>query len=231
MLQIIVLLAISWWLLWHFEEKNLSVLGLFPTGDRLKYFTLLLIVSAMLAATAFVLRIYFAKESYAITQSLTLSNILIEAWHQFRTVFTEELLCRGALLYMLIKKTGPLKAVLISAAVFALLHWINAGVFGNPAQMMIVFVFTFAMGLLLAYSYARTFSLLLPLAIHYGWNLTQNYIFPETATGNHIFKLAAPPPLITISYVDFFAMLLLPKIAVLVIDYLIVKTHRQVELP
>jgi membrane protease YdiL (CAAX protease family) len=97
--------------------------------------------------------------------------------------------------------------------------------------MIVVFSFTYAMGILLAYAYARTFSIWIPFAIHFGWNLTQNYIFPDTAMGNHIFILASPPPLITVSYLAFFTMLLLPKIAILVIDFLIVKQYRQVEMP
>jgi len=231
MLQIIILLLVSWLVIWLFEKGNLSVLGLTPTKERLKYFTILFIVSAILSATAFLLRMYIAKEEYVISQSLTAKSVLLETWYQFRTVLTEELLCRGVLLYMLIKKIGQTKAVIISSVIFAVLHWINAGVWGNLTQMIIVFSFTFMMGLLLAYAYARTFSLLLPFAIHYGWNLTQNYIFPDTATGNHIFTLAAPPTTVTISYLAFFSMLLLPKISVLLVDYLIVKRHRQVEVP
>ena len=231
MIQIIGLFTLSWVLIWLFEKGNLSVLGLTPTKDRLKYFTILFSTSAMLSATAFLLRMYFAQEVYVLSQSLTVKSILIDIWYQFRTVLTEEILCRGVLLYILIKKIGQTKAVIISSVIFAVLHWINAGVWGNLTQMIIVFTFTFTMGLLLAYSYARTFSLLIPFAIHYGWNLTQNYVFPDTPTGNHIFTLAAPPPTVTISYIAFFTMLLLPKISVLVIDYLIVKGHRQVEVP
>jgi membrane protease YdiL (CAAX protease family) len=231
MLQLIGLIAISWLLIWLFEKGNLSVLGLTPTKKRLKYFTILFISSAIFSATAFLLRIYFAKEEYTISQSLTTKSMLLETWCQFRTVLTEELLCRGVLLYILIKKIGQTKAVIISSIIFALLHWINAGVWGNLNQMTIVFAFTFVMGLLLAYSYARTFSLLIPFAIHYGWNLAQNYIFPDNPTGNHIFTLVTPPPTVTISYLAFFTMLLLPKISVLVIDYLIVKQHRQVDVP
>ena len=231
MLQLIGLIAISWLLIWFFEKQNLSVLGLTPTKERLKYFGILFIVSAIFSATAFLLRMYFAKEEYTVTPSLSIKSILLETWYQFRTVLTEELLFRGALLYILIKKIGQKKAILISSIIFAVLHWINAGVWGNLTQMIIVFTFTFTMGLLLAYAYARTFSLLIPFAIHYGWNLTQNYIFPDTVSGNHIFTLAAPPPIVTISYLAFFTMLLFPKIAVIVFDYLIVKRHRQVEIP
>lgn len=228
MLQLIGLLAISWLIIWLYEKGNLSVLGLTPTKDRLKYFTILFIVSALISATTFLLKIYIAKEQYTIAQSLTIKSVCIETWYQFRTVMTEELLCRGVLLYILIKKIGQPKAVISSSLIFALLHWINAGVWGNISQMIIVFAFTFSMGLLLAYSYARTYSILIPFAIHYGWNLTQNYIFPDTSSTNHIFIHVTPQPEVTISYWAFFTMLLLPKILILIVTYLIIRKHKKV---
>jgi hypothetical protein len=223
MLQLIALLAISWFIIWLFDKGSLSVLGLLLTKERLKYFAILFIVSALISSSAFLLKMYVAKEEYQLSQSLTIKSIFLEILYQFRSVLTEELLCRGVLLYILIKKIGQTKAVLISSILFAVLHWFNAGIWGNIIQMFVVFGFTFAMGILLAYAYAKTFSLWVPFAIHFGWNLTQNFIFPDTSTGNHIFILAAPPPLITVSYLAFFTMLLFPKIAVIVIDYLIVK--------
>jgi membrane protease YdiL (CAAX protease family) len=231
MLQLIGLLLISWILIWFFTKGNLSVLGLIPTTQRMKYFIILFFSSGLLSAFAFLLKIYIAEEVYILTPGITINSILLEIWHQFRTVLTEELICRGAILYLLIKKIGSTKAIFISSLFFAVLHWMNAGVWGHITQMIIVFSFTFTMGLLLAFAYARTFSLLLPFAIHFGWNLTQNYIFPDTTTGHHIFILATPPPEVTISYLAFFTMLLLPKISVLVLNFLIIKRHTQVELP
>ena len=231
MLQLIGLLAISWLLLWAFEKKGLGVLGLTPTLERSKYFLLLLITSATLAASAYLLRMSFVKEVYVPAPGLTLRSVLLESWYQVRTVLTEELLCRGALLYILIRRIGRLKAVLVSSVLFALLHWMNAGVFGNLVQMIIVFSFTFTMGLLLAYSYARSFSILLPFAIHFGWNFVQNYVFPDTASGQHLFTLAAPPPEVTISYLAFFTMLLAPKVAVLVVNYFLVLRYPRVKAP
>ena len=152
MLQLIGLLAISWLIIWLFEKGNLSVLGLTPTKERLKYCTILFIVSAVFSATAFLLRMYFAKEEYTISNSITTKSIILETWFQIRTVLTEELLFRGVLLYILIKKIKQTKAIIISAVLFAALHVINAGVCGNFKQMIILFTFTFLMGVLLAYS-------------------------------------------------------------------------------
>ena len=229
MLQLIALLLISWLLIWLFAKDNLSVLGLLPTKQRLVWFSILFLVSALCAASAFVLKIRITKEQYIIAELLTVKGVLTEVWHQFRSVFTEELICRGAVLYILIKKTRPAIAIFISAVLFAVLHWLNTGVWGNMMQMIIVFAFTFAMGIVLAYTYAKTYSLLFPLSIHFGWNLTQNYIFPDTATGQHIFITAGPLPVVTISYVAFFSLLLIPKIAVVVFNYIIVRQYPPAE--
>ncbi|MBS1743764.1 MAG: CPBP family intramembrane metalloprotease [Bacteroidetes bacterium] len=231
MLQIIALLFLSWLFIMLYNRQHLSVLGLKPTAVRMKYFFVLMIVSALFAATNFWLKEFFTGEKYILQQPVYVRTILGETWNQLRTVLTEELICRGALLYILIKVAGQSKAILLSSIVFAVLHWLNAGVWGNTMQMILVFSFTFAMGLLLAFAYARTGSLLIPLAIHFGWNITQNYIYPGTETGNHLFVLAAAAPTVTISYGAFFTMLLFPEIAVILVDYSIVKTHRQVTLP
>lgn len=231
MLQIIGLLVISWLLVWLFSKKNLSVLGGKLTKERLFYFIILFIVSSLISATTFLLKMYFAKEEYALNQSLTTEVFFTEIGKQIRTVLTEELMCRGVLLYILIKKIGQTKALFFSSLFFAALHGLNSEIWRNGTQMILVFIFTFAMGLLLAYSYARTYSLLMPFAIHLGWNLTQNFIFPDKATNTTIFILAAPPPTVTISYLAFFTMLLLPKIAVILINYSIIKQHQQVKIP
>jgi len=227
MLQIVALIAVSWLILWLAERKNLSVLGLAPTVQRVKYVAVLFSVSAIISGSAYLLKMYFAKEVYVIDSKLTTTGFLIESWYQIRTVLTEELLCRGVILYIMIKKWGQGPAILLSSILFALLHWLNAGVWGNVVPMALVFAFTFSMGLLLAYAYARSFSLLLPFAIHLGWNWMQNYVFPERPVGNHVFVLDGPPPVVTISYLAFFTMLLLPKIAVLVLNYGIVRNFRR----
>ncbi|MEO7394028.1 MAG: CPBP family intramembrane glutamic endopeptidase [Chitinophagaceae bacterium] len=174
---------------------------------------------------------YFAKEQYTINPKLTISLIFSEIWDNIRGVLTEELICRGAILYILIKKLGSRWAIIISSIIFGFLHWLNNGVFGNVTQMSIVFAFTFVMGLLLAYAYAKTFSILIPFSIHLGWNLTQNFIFPDKPEGNSFFVLAIPPPMVTVSYFVFFVMLLVPKFFAIGLDYLIVRSQKQIEIP
>ncbi len=231
MIQLIGLFAISWLVVWLLEKRDLSVLGLMPTRSRLKYFAILFFITAICCSTAFLLKSHFANEQYTINPKLTTTMALTEIWYNTRSVLTEELLCRGVGLYILIKRLGTKWAIIISSVVFGALHWLNSGIWENPVQMGIIFIFTFSMGLLLAYSYAKTYSIFIPFSIHFGWNLTQGFIFPDKPAGNHIFILAATPPVVTVSYFVFFVLLLFPKVSAIGFDYLIVKKHKQEEVP
>ncbi len=226
MIQIIGLLLVSWLIIWWYEKGNLSVLGFQPTLKRTGYFFLLLFVSILLSASTYLLRMYFAEEQYVLNTSMHAQLFFQGSWFQIRSVRTEELLCRGVLLYIMIRQLGTRKAIVLSSLIFALLHWFNSGVWGNVPQMALVFVFTFAMGLLLAYAFTQSKSILLPFAIHLGWNWVQNFVFPDNAAANSVFVLVTPPPTVTISYLAFFTMLLFPKIAVLAINYGIVRSYK-----
>ena len=78
MLQLIGIILISWLLIWFFTKGTLTVLGLTPTTERLKYFLILFIVSGIISASSFLLRMYIAQEVYVLTPSLTISSVLLE---------------------------------------------------------------------------------------------------------------------------------------------------------
>ena len=87
------------------------------------------------------------------------------------------------------------------------------------------------MGLLLAYGYAKTFSLYIPCAIHLGWNLTKGFIFSEGPIGQGIFIQKQPQPEVTVSYFIFFVILFLPILSMWIINYLLLRKHKQEPLP
>lgn len=209
-------------MIWLFEKGSLSVLGLKPTKRILKTAAILFIVTAVCCSTTFLMRMYFTKEQFAINPHLNGSFVLTGIWINFKSVLFEELLCRGVGLYILIKLLGEKWAILVSAMIFGILHWLNAGVWGNGIQMLIVFAYTFTFGLLFAYSYARSLSIYLPFAMHFGWNLTQNFIFPEKLIGNTVF-ITVLQPVVTVSYFVYFTMILFPKVSAMLVDYLIIK--------
>lgn len=177
MLGIIVQLALSWLIVWLFEKKNLGVLGLFPTKRRLLDFSIFFCITVACCSSDFIMRILFAGQQWKLNPVLSFKLILNGVWWNIKSVLFEELIFRGMLLYILIKKLGAAKAIIISAIGFGIYHWFSFEAFGNPMQMAIVFITTGIMGLLYAFGYAKSFSLYIPVAIHLGWNLTRSVIF------------------------------------------------------
>jgi uncharacterized protein len=225
-LELIALVLISWALIWFLEKKNLSVLGLALTKQRVKYSTILFIVTAICCASWFLMRMYFGQERFGLNPKANAGFIITGILIVFESVLFEELLCRGVGLYILIKKLGQKWAIVISATIFGLLHWLNDGVFGDWVQMLIIFAYTFTFGLVMAYAFAKSFSIYLPIAIHFGWNLVQNFIFPGNNPENSLF-ITIYQPVVTVSYLTYFTILLFPKISAIVLDFLIVRSYRR----
>ena len=72
---------------------------------------------------------------------------------------------------------GHRPAIFVSSLLFVVLHWLNAGVWGNMVQMALVFAFTFAMGFVAGLCVCSFVFDAASLAIHLGWNWMQNYVF------------------------------------------------------
>ena len=228
MAGIIVQLAISWLIIWLFEKSNLGFLGLYPSKTRLFDFVLFFVITAICCAAGFFLKMYFAKQQWQLNPHLTSTLILNGIWWNVKSVLFEELIFRGVLFYILIKKLGHIKAIIISATAFGMYHWFSQNSFGNPAQIAITFFVTGIMGLLLAYGYSKTFSLYIPIAIHLGWNLTQQFIFSNGPTGNQFFIEVLPRPEVTVSYFIFFIILLLPILCMLLLNFGLLKRRKQI---
>jgi membrane protease YdiL (CAAX protease family) len=230
MTGIIVQLAISWLIVWLYEKGNLNCLGLMPTKKRLLDFTLFFLVTTACAISGFLLKMWIAKQSWMLNPALNTGAILEGVWFTVKSVLFEEFIFRGVLLYILIKKLGATRAIIISAVAFGIYHWFSHELWGNPAQMAIEFVMTGIMGLVLAYGYAKSFSLFIPIAIHFGWNIVQMVVFSGNTIGKQLFVEVLPRPVVTISYFSFFTMQLLPVISCWVITTWLLRKYKQVKL-
>jgi membrane protease YdiL (CAAX protease family) len=229
MIGILVQLAISWLVIWFFEKGNLGVLGLLPTRKRLIDFMIFFFLTAICCASDFFLRMYFARQRWTVNPDLSFNLLLSGTWWNIKSVIFEELIFRGVLLYILIKKLGASKAILISATGFGIYHWFSQEAFGNITQMAIIFTITGIMGLLYAYGYVKSFSLYIPCAIHLGWNITRSVIFSETVIGNQLFIPVKPIPEVTVSNPLFFFLLVFPMASALLTNYLVLKRRKQPE--
>lgn len=223
MAGLLVELVVSWVLLWFIQKESLRVLGLSPRIGRLKGFFLLFCVAAACSAAAFGLRVLVFKERYEV-------NPLLDArlvWEGFRwnlvSVLYEELLFRGALLYILARRLGTGKALVLSAVCFGVYHWFSYGLFGNAPAMIQVFLVTGIMGWILAFSYTRTGSLYPAIGLHLGWNFTNGFVLGKGSIGNGVLMLSQDQPVVTVSYLAYYTVTLLPIIAVYLGSYFMVR--------
>lgn len=227
MIGIIVQLAISWLLLWFIEKTDLRVFGLNPTKQRLSDLGVFFLITAICCTTGFILRMLYG-ERWGLNPHVSFKLIAEGVWWNIKSVLFEEFIFRGALLYILIKKIGPLKAIIISAIAFGIYHWFSFGILGNVNQMIQVFIITGLMGFVLAYAYSKIFSLYIPIAIHLGWNLTSSVIFSDTNIGNHLLMKLKPAKVVQVSYFTYYLVTLGPILCALLINFFLIKRKKQV---
>ena len=228
MLGIIVQLALSWLIIWLVEKKDLGVLGFYPTKKRLIDFCIFFLITAACSSSDFIMRMIFAEQRWVLNPNLSFRLILEGVWWNLKSVLFEELIFRGVLLYILIKRIGMWWGIIISSVAFGIYHWFSHETFGEPVPMLITFITTGLMGLIYAYGYAKTFSLYVPIAIHLGWNLVRSVIFSETVIGDQLLVQVKPVPQVQVSYFIYYLVVFFPLLSALIINYLLLKKKRQV---
>lgn len=97
--------------------------------------------------------------------------------------WNEELLSRGYHLQTIASGTNLFWGVVISSAVFGLLH------LGNPNATWVSAAGIFFAGVFLAYGYIRTNQLWLPIGLHWGWNFFEGVVFGFPVSGLDIYAL------------------------------------------
>ncbi len=195
MLGILVLLALSWLLLRFIAKEDLNALGFLALAKNAKYFAIGFMITTVLCFGYQWLEAYLRSAQWQIRAELSLDLILEALFYDFKSVLTEELVFRGALLYLVIRYFGTNKGVLLSALCFGVYHWFSYGVLGNPLMMLFVFLGTGLMGYAWAWAIAKTGSILLPFGFHLGWNMTYNTLFSKGPLGLLIMELEGRQPL------------------------------------
>ena len=183
MIGILVAISISWLLLYLIEKKNILTLGLLPIGKRIKQFLIGFLITGILCVLVQYLESYLKSSTWILNKNITSGIVIKSFWWDFKSVLTEELIFRGALLYILIQKIGSKKSILISAIAFGIYHWFSSGVLGNVMAMILVFIGTGLMGYAWAWAFSKTKSIMLPFGLHLGWNFVYNTIFSKGPLG------------------------------------------------
>jgi membrane protease YdiL (CAAX protease family) len=180
MIGALVELLLSWILLHFIEHRNLSVLGFRPTARRLRLAGLGFLLGVVYLSAFFLTEAALLHNPYHFNTTYGFSAMVKGLWYVFKSVLFEELLFRGALLYILIRRIGPTKAVLIAAIAFGIYHWFTIG-FGKPTQMAFIFLTMGLAGYAFAKAFEKTGTILLPFALHFGFNFAIMILFSKNS--------------------------------------------------
>ncbi|MTI22701.1 CPBP family intramembrane metalloprotease [Fulvivirga sp. RKSG066] len=183
MIGILAGLAISWLLLYLIEKRSLLALGFTPVSKRLLQFLIGFTITALLCVFTQYFKAWTTGAVWAFNESVTAELILHSFWWDVKSVFTEELIFRGAILYILIQKIGRTKSIWISDVAFGVYHWFSYGVLGSLLPMVLIFIGTGLMGYAWALAFAKSRSIMLPFGFHLGWNFVYNTIFSQGPLG------------------------------------------------
>ncbi|HCL06567.1 MAG TPA: CPBP family intramembrane metalloprotease [Chitinophagaceae bacterium] len=143
-------------------------------------------MAILLAACFHLIRSLLTGTSWQLNRSYHLSDFARAFWWMLRSVLFEELIFRGALFYIALKRLGPTKGLWLSTIAFGIYHWFSYGAIGQPVQMIFIFLITAAAGWMFAYAFLKTNSLYLPIGLHLGWNCVGSILFSGGSIGNHI---------------------------------------------
>jgi hypothetical protein len=186
MIGILILLAISWALLYLTERKSILALGIVPIRRRLQQFGIGFLLTSLLCISVQFLEVTLKSSEWHLNKEIDAVLILRMSFWDLKSVITEELIFRGAILYILIRKLGTLKGMWISSIAFGIYHWFSFGILGSIIPMIVVFVGTGLMGYAWALSFSKTKSIAMPIGLHFGWNFTFNTVFSNGPLGNGI---------------------------------------------
>lgn len=190
LLFVIVAFILCWLILWLFTREHITALGIKPNKRRLKEFFLGFVLMALFCTINTLGQSYFKGVSYIRNYEYGFIESLNASWWTFKAALYDELVFRGAILYLLIKRLGVNWGCLISAVAFGIYHWFSYEVFGSSTVLMVyVFLITGAPGWMFAYAFAKTKSLYAPLGLHFGWTIISSIVFSAGPLGDSLFTI------------------------------------------
>lgn len=162
-LDTIFFVAVYYFLVKIYEKREVFELSL---KNFLKYFTTGFGIGTVLQILVVV--VFYLFGAYKIISFNSVYYLLTSSTMGFSPGFEEEILFRGIILRNLEESLGSYIALIISAALFGLIHISNPG-----ANWFVVLGISLSGGLLLGSAYIYSKSLWLPIGIHTAWNYIQ----------------------------------------------------------
>jgi len=190
MIGIVVIFLASWLLLYFFESKGLNVLGIFPLKKTIIEFIFGIFYIFLITLIVIGIDTYTYKIEWNINTNIDYSILAHSFWYHLKSALTEDLVFRGAILYILVSKLGIRTGLLLSATIFGIYHWfsfemLNKGIRIIP--LLYVFLITGASGFAWAYAFIKTHSIMMPLGFHVGSNFIFSLYYKNAPYGELVF--------------------------------------------
>ncbi len=188
MLGLFVIVVVSWILLRFIQRTNLDALGIVPNGKRAKQFLIGFLIMVFISLSTIGIESLVLNIEWKLNNSINYKSIFNAIVYHFKSALTEDLVFRGAILYILIQKIGATKAILLSAIVFGIYHVFSYGIAGEGIILIVyVIVITGFVGYVWAYTFHKTKSVLMGLGFHIGTNLINTFFFESNPYGELLF--------------------------------------------
>ncbi|MGS2727850.1 CPBP family intramembrane glutamic endopeptidase [Psychroserpens sp. BH13MA-6] len=227
MLGLLLIIVVSWALLYLIEKQNITVLGMVPTVSHMVQFTVGLVFIMMISLMTIYLESMVLDIDWVLQSKISCRVIFEAIIYHFKSALTEDLVFRGAILYILIKRLGAPWALLVSALCFGIYHVFSYGMIGSRViPIVYVIVVTGFAGYVWAYTFYKTSSIMMALGFHLGVNLINTCFFQNQPYGELIFTEISRTPIS--EWHNFLLQIvkgLLPSILTLIFVKLILKDH------
>lgn len=188
MLGLLVLLLISWGLLYLFARKNLNALGLVPSVPHLAQFLTGFALTTIVCLSLIGIETWIKTIQWQ-SQEIQYRALFDALVYHLRSALTEDLVFRGALLYLLIHWLGPKWAIVISALFFGCYHVFSYGITNErPILIIYVILVTGITGLIWAWVFHKTKSMYMGLGLHLGYNFLMACFYEAQPYGELLFN-------------------------------------------
>ena len=154
------------WILMRFVDKEPFINLGFSLKGKINDIILGMTLGLLLMAVGYTILILLGEIKF-IGFNYDLRNIILLFLLFIAVSIAEETYVRGYVLKNLLKSFNPIISLIISSAIFSLLH------FFNPNVNYIALTELFIAGILLGISYVYTKNLWFPIALHLSWNFFQ----------------------------------------------------------
>ena len=154
------------WILMRFVDKEPFINLGFSLKGKVNDIILGMTLGLLLMAVGYTILILLGEIKF-IGFNYDLKNIILLFLLFIAVSIAEETYVRGYVLKNLLQSFNPIISLIISSAIFSLLH------FFNPNVNYIALTELFIAGILLGVSYVYTKNLWFPIALHLSWNFFQ----------------------------------------------------------